>query len=76
VALPARFADGGGGLDLRRRGASHRFQPVRDDGDAGGFWAAGGDRTVIIDDKTTVREFLKELRANEVYYGLARGFGG
>jgi L-arabinose isomerase len=33
-----------------------------------------GIETLIIDDKTTVREFLKELRANEVYYGLARGF--
>jgi L-arabinose isomerase len=30
--------------------------------------------TLIIDDKTTEREFLKELRANEVYYALARGF--
>ena len=30
--------------------------------------------TVLIDDKTTVREFLKELRANEVYYALSRGF--
>ena len=34
-----------------------------------------GVETVVIDDKTTVREFLKELRTNEVYYGLANGFG-
>jgi len=39
------------------------------------FGNIAGLETVIIDDKTTVREFLKELRANEVYYGLARGFG-
>jgi L-arabinose isomerase len=38
------------------------------------FGAIAGIETVIIDDKTTVREFLKELRANEVYYALARGF--
>jgi L-arabinose isomerase len=38
------------------------------------FGQMAGIETVIIDDKTTVREFLKELRANEVYYGLARGF--
>jgi L-arabinose isomerase len=34
-----------------------------------------GIETVIIDDKTNLREFRKELRANEVYYALARGFG-
>jgi len=39
------------------------------------FGRMAGVETVIIDDKTTVREFLKELRSNEVYYGLARGFG-
>jgi L-arabinose isomerase len=39
------------------------------------FGNIAGIETVIIDDKTTVREFLKELRANEVYYALARGFG-
>jgi L-arabinose isomerase len=39
------------------------------------FGRLAGIETVIIDDKTTVREFLKELRSNEVYYGLARGFG-
>jgi L-arabinose isomerase len=39
------------------------------------FGNIAGLETVIIDDKTTVREFLKELRANEAYYGLARGFG-
>jgi L-arabinose isomerase len=38
------------------------------------FGQMAGIETVIIDDKTTVREFLKELRVNEVYYGLARGF--
>jgi L-arabinose isomerase len=38
------------------------------------FGQIAGIETVIIDDKTTVREFLKELRANEVYYALARGF--
>jgi L-arabinose isomerase len=39
------------------------------------FGRIAGIETLIIDDKTTVREFLKELRTNEVYYGLARGFG-
>jgi L-arabinose isomerase len=38
------------------------------------FGQMAGIETVIIDDKTTVRGFLQELRANEVYYGLARGF--
>jgi len=38
------------------------------------FGQMAGIETVIIDDKTTVREFLKELRGNEVYYALARGF--
>jgi L-arabinose isomerase len=38
------------------------------------FGQMAGMETVIIDDKTTVREFLKELRANEAYYALARGF--
>jgi L-arabinose isomerase len=38
------------------------------------FGQIAGIETVIIDAKTTVREFLKELRSNEVYYGLARGF--
>ncbi len=38
------------------------------------FGTMAGIETVIIDDKTTVREFLKELRANEVYYAMARGF--
>ena len=40
------------------------------------FGRMAGLETLIIDDKTTEREFLKELRINEVYYGLARGFGG
>jgi L-arabinose isomerase len=40
------------------------------------FGRMAGIETLIIDDKTTEREFLKELRVNEVYYGLARGFGG
>jgi L-arabinose isomerase len=38
------------------------------------FGRMAGLETLIIDDKTTEREFLKELRANEVYYALARGF--
>ena len=38
------------------------------------FGVMAGIETVVIDDETTVREFLKELRANEVYYELARGF--
>ena len=38
------------------------------------FGEIAGIETVIIDDKTTVREFRKELRSNEVYYALARGF--
>jgi len=74
LALPARSADGGRGLDLRRRRASYRLQPLRDDRDAGGLWPNGGHRNCYIDDKTTCASLLKELRANEVYYGLARGF--
>src|ERR1700677_674545 len=38
------------------------------------FGNIAGTETLIIDDETSVREFLKELRANEVYYALARGF--
>jgi L-arabinose isomerase len=38
------------------------------------FGQMAGLETLIIDDKTTVRGFLRELRANEVYYTLARGF--
>jgi L-arabinose isomerase len=38
------------------------------------FGQIAGLETVIIDNKTSVREFLKELRANEAYYALARGF--
>jgi L-arabinose isomerase len=33
-----------------------------------------GIEAVIIDEKTNVREFLRELRGNEAYYALARGF--
>jgi L-arabinose isomerase len=29
---------------------------------------------VLIDEKTTISEFKKELRWNEVYYSLAKGF--
>jgi L-arabinose isomerase len=34
-----------------------------------------GIEIVIIDANTRLREFRKELRFNEVYYALARGFG-
>jgi len=37
------------------------------------FGAIAGIETVIIDNDTTRRGFRKELRANEVYYSLARG---
>jgi len=37
------------------------------------FGQIAGLETFIIDDKTTVREFLREWRATEVYYALARG---
>jgi L-arabinose isomerase len=40
------------------------------------FGRMAGLETLVIDDKTTEREFLKELRVNEVYYGLAQGFRG
>jgi L-arabinose isomerase len=39
------------------------------------FGNIAGIETIIIDDKTSLREFQKELRNNEVYYGLAGGFG-
>ncbi|MGO8697622.1 MAG: L-arabinose isomerase [Limisphaerales bacterium] len=38
------------------------------------FGEIAGLETVIIDPKTTVRDFRKELRCNEVYYSLASGF--
>jgi L-arabinose isomerase len=38
------------------------------------FGDIAGIETVIIDDKTSVREFRKELRGNEMYYTLARSF--
>jgi L-arabinose isomerase len=40
------------------------------------FAAMAGVEIVFIDAKTTLREFKKELRNNEVYYALHRGFGG
>jgi L-arabinose isomerase len=40
------------------------------------FGNMAGIEIVIIDDSTRLREFRKELRFNEVYYSLARGFGG
>jgi L-arabinose isomerase len=40
------------------------------------FAAMAGLEIVIIDGKTTLREFRKELRYNEVYYALNRGIGG
>jgi L-arabinose isomerase len=39
------------------------------------FAEMAGIELVIIDDTTRLREFKKELRDNEVYYALARGFG-
>ena len=38
------------------------------------FGEIAGLETVMIDAKTTVREFRKDLRCNEVYYALASGF--
>ena len=38
------------------------------------FGKIAGIETVIIDDKTSLREFRKELRGNEMYYALNRGF--
>jgi L-arabinose isomerase len=40
------------------------------------FGNIAGIEIVIIDENTRLREFRKELRYNEVYYSLARGFGG
>jgi L-arabinose isomerase len=39
------------------------------------FGNMAGIEIVIIDANTRLREFRKELRFNEVYYALARGFG-
>jgi L-arabinose isomerase len=39
------------------------------------FGAIAGIETIIIDDKTSLRGFKRELRDNEVYYALAGGFG-
>jgi len=38
------------------------------------FATMAGMEFLLINDKTDLREFRKELRWNEVYYGLARGF--
>ena len=38
------------------------------------FAAMAGIEFVLIDDKTELREFRKELRMNEVYYHAAKGF--
>jgi L-arabinose isomerase len=40
------------------------------------FASMAGLEIVIIDSKTALREFKKELRYNEVYYALNRGIGG
>jgi L-arabinose isomerase len=37
------------------------------------FTEIAGVELLIIDDKTSVRDFKKELRTNEVYYGLSHG---
>jgi len=55
-------------------GAHHTgFSPCVTTGMLEDFGLMAGMETVIIDDKTAVREFLRELRANEAYYSLARG---
>jgi L-arabinose isomerase len=38
------------------------------------FGNIAGIETIIIDDKTSLREFRRELRSNEVYYAMAGGF--
>jgi L-arabinose isomerase len=38
------------------------------------FAEMSGTELLIIDGKTDVREFKKELRTNEVYYALRSGF--
>ncbi len=38
------------------------------------FAEMAGVEFLIIDDKTSVRDFKKELRSNEAYYGLRNGF--
>ncbi len=38
------------------------------------FSEMAGVEFLIIDEKTSVRDFKKELRNNEVYYGLNSGF--
>jgi L-arabinose isomerase len=40
------------------------------------FAAIAGVELVVIDAATRVRQFKQELRNNEVYYGLSRGWGG
>ena len=37
------------------------------------FAEMAGIECVFIDADTTIREFKKELRANEIYYMLAKG---
>lgn len=39
------------------------------------FGQMAGIETLVIDNKTAMREFLREIRLNEVYYALARGLG-
>ena len=75
LGLQTRPADGRRGLDLRRRRPPHRLQPGGDHGNAGGLRRhRRASKLVIIDDKTSLRDFSKELRCNEVYYALAGGF--
>jgi L-arabinose isomerase len=31
---------------------------------------------IVIDDATRLRDFKQQLRSNEVYYALSRGWGG
>jgi L-arabinose isomerase len=38
------------------------------------FAEMAGIEFLIVDDKTVLRDFKKELRHNEIYYGLHRGF--
>ncbi len=71
VDSAAEPQDGGGGVDLRRRRASYRLQPVADGGAHRRLRGNGGHR--VAEDRRRDRsciEFKQELRWNDAYYLL------
>lgn len=57
-------------LDSGRRYTSYQLLLRPDGGILGRLCRNGRHRMVVIDENTTISEFKKELRMNEVYYML------